>query len=139
MAESIRALATVTLDAQALEELGPEAIDKLADLVEARLVERRAAGLEPLLTVAAAAELAGVHPGTIRTAIRDGAMDVAGYIGKRPRMRRAAVEAWVSAGRPSRAEVRRAGRVVGRRGRSSRRRVLGEALADLRLSSEDAA
>ena len=36
--ESIRALATVTLDARALEELGPETIDRLADLVEARLI-----------------------------------------------------------------------------------------------------
>ena len=35
--ESIRALATVTLDARAIDELGPETIDRLAELVEARL------------------------------------------------------------------------------------------------------
>jgi hypothetical protein len=40
-AGSIRALATVTLDARALDELGLETIDRLADLVEARLAERR--------------------------------------------------------------------------------------------------
>ena len=43
-AESIRALATVTLDARALEALGPETIDRLAELVEARLVERQGGG-----------------------------------------------------------------------------------------------
>ena len=48
--EQIRALATVTLDAQALDELGPRTIDRLADLVAQRLAERRAAGEAPLLT-----------------------------------------------------------------------------------------
>ena len=80
-AESIRALATVTLDAQALEELGPETIDRLAELVEARLVRRRAAGEEPSLSAAAAAELVDVSPDTIRRAIRSGAIEVAGYVG----------------------------------------------------------
>jgi hypothetical protein len=86
--ETIRAIATVTLDARAIEGLGPETIDRLADLVEARLVSRRAAGAEPLLTVMAAAELAGVHVETVRRAIRGGAIEVAGYVGTRPRMRR---------------------------------------------------
>ena len=48
--ESIRALATVTLDAGALDELGPRTIDRLADLVAERLAERRALGEAPLLT-----------------------------------------------------------------------------------------
>ena len=43
-AESIRALATVTLDARALDELGPEMIDRLAELVEARLVAAQGGG-----------------------------------------------------------------------------------------------
>jgi hypothetical protein len=57
--ESIRALATVTLDATALDELGPETLDRLAELVEAKLTERRAGGEEAFLTPAAAAEIAG--------------------------------------------------------------------------------
>ncbi len=129
--ESIRALATVTLDARALDELGPETIDRLADLVEARLVTRRAAGEEPLLSAAAAAELVGVAPETIRRAIRSGAIDVAGYVGARPRVRRAEVEAWVARGqRP--APMVSAARVArpGFRPRP-RRRVLGDAIDGL--------
>ena len=42
--EQIRALATVTLDAKALDELGPQTMDRLADLVAAKLAERHAAG-----------------------------------------------------------------------------------------------
>src|SRR5438874_2056215 len=95
---SIWALATVTLDAGALDELGPETIDRLADLVEARLVRRRAAGEEPLLSAVAAAELVEVSPDTIRRAIRSGALDVAGYVGVRPRARRSEVEAWIARG-----------------------------------------
>lgn len=60
--EMIAARATVMLDAQALDELGPRTIDRLADLVADRLAERRAAGELPLLTVAQAAQVAGVHP-----------------------------------------------------------------------------
>ena len=88
--EPIRALATVTLDARALDELGPETIDRLADLVEARLVRRRASGEDVVLTPTAAAEIAGVHPETMRRAIRSGAIEVAGYVGARARLRRAA-------------------------------------------------
>ena len=58
--ESIQALATVTLDARSLESLGPQTLDRLAELVEARLILRRAAGEEPLLSAAAAAELVDV-------------------------------------------------------------------------------
>src|SRR4051812_30396139 len=95
----IRALATVTLDARALDELGPETIDRLAELVEARLAERRTAGEEVLLTSAAAAEIAGAHAETVRRAIRSGAIEVAGYVGRSPRVRRSAVDAWVAGGR----------------------------------------
>src|SRR3954470_12153053 len=95
--EQIRALATVTLDAQALDELGPQTIDRLADLVAERLAERQAAGEAPLLKTSAVAEIAGVHPDTVRRAIRVGALRVAGYVGQRPRMRREDVDEWIAA------------------------------------------
>jgi excisionase family DNA binding protein len=125
--ESIRAVATVTLDARALDELGPETMDRLAELVEARLVERRAAGEEVLLTPTSAAEIAGVHPETLRRAIRSGAIEVAGYVGNRARVRRAAVDAWVTSGRRLDPVVR-ASRVAAVRGRGSHPRVLRDAL-----------
>jgi hypothetical protein len=61
--ESIRTVATVTL---ALDELGPQTIDRLAELVAGRLIEQRAAGAEPLLNTSEAAKAAGVHPETVR-------------------------------------------------------------------------
>jgi excisionase family DNA binding protein len=127
-AESIRALATVTLDARALDELGSETIDRLADLVEARLARRRAAGEEPLLTAAAAAEVAGVHIETMRRAIRLGEIEVAGYVGSRPRVRRAAVDAWVAGGTPDAPTVAVRRQTRPRRGRAAYPRVLGAAL-----------
>src|SRR5215218_1667073 len=101
--ETIAARATITLDARALDELGPATIDRLADLVANRLAERRAAGELPFLTVAQAAEIAGVHPGTVRSAIKVGALEVAGYVGQRPRLRREDVDRWLeqSAGSPA--------------------------------------
>jgi excisionase family DNA binding protein len=129
--ESIRALATVTLDARTLEGLGPRTLDRLAELVEARLMRRRAAGEEPLLSATAAGELVGVSADTIRRAIRSGAIEVAGYVGARPRVRRADVEAWLARGRrpaPLLSEARLAG--PGFRPRP-RRRVLGDALDEL--------
>jgi excisionase family DNA binding protein len=129
--ESIRALATVTLDARALEELGPRTIDRLADLVEARLVQRRAAGAEPLLTAAAAAEFADVNVGTVHRAIKDGAMEVAGYVGRRPRVRREAVEQWIAAGQGRALAPPPVGRTVIARRRGPVRRVLGDALREL--------
>jgi excisionase family DNA binding protein len=129
---SVRALATVTFDAAALESLGPEALEQLADLVAARLAERRATG-DALLSCAEAGRLAGVHPETVRRAVRSGALEVAGYVGSRPRLRAAAVEGWIAEGiRPGRSmpalDHRPRG---GGRGRSPGRRVLGEALREL--------
>src|SRR3954451_20183543 len=94
--EQIRALATVTLDAQALDELGPRTLDRLADLVAQRLAERRAAGEAPLLMTSDVAEIAGVHADTVRRAIRNGTLRVVGFVGQRPRMRREDVEAWIA-------------------------------------------
>jgi excisionase family DNA binding protein len=93
--ESIRTLAMVTL---ALDELGPKTIDRLAELVAARLVEQRAAGTEPLLSTAEAARAAGVHPETVRRAIKAGVLRTVGYVGNRPRMRRADVDDWIAGG-----------------------------------------
>jgi excisionase family DNA binding protein len=98
--EQIRALATVTLDAQALDELGPQTIDRLADHVAHRLAERNAAGEAPLLKTSAVAEIAGVHPDTVRRAVKSGSLRVAGYVGQRPRMRREDVDAWIAANDP---------------------------------------
>jgi excisionase family DNA binding protein len=132
--ETIAARATVVLDAQALDELGPRTIDRLADLVANRLAERRAAGELPLLTVAQAAEVAGVHPETVRRAIRSGVLDVAGYAGKRPRLRREDVDGWLHAsgastgGDSTRSGVRSPRRRLAVAGR---RRVLGEAIEAL--------
>jgi excisionase family DNA binding protein len=129
---SIRALATVTLDARTLEQLGAETIDRLADLVEARLVKRRAAGEDPLLSAADAAELVGVSPETVRRAIRSGAIEVAGYVGARPRLRRAEVEAWVARGpRPAPTVTAARSARPGYRPRP-RRRLLGDAIDELR-------
>jgi excisionase family DNA binding protein len=131
--ETVRAVATVTLDARALDELGPETMDRLADLVEARLLKRRAAGEERLLTASAAAEIAGVHAETVRRAIRAGAIEVAGYVGGRPRVRRAAVEAWVARGEGP-APASSAPRVVRGRRQRAYPRILGEALREERAA-----
>jgi excisionase family DNA binding protein len=129
--ESIRALATVTLDARALDELGSETIDRLADLVETRLLLRRAVGEDPLLSAAAAAKLVGVSADTVRRAIRSGALPAAGYVGCRPRVRRADVNAWVAGGqRPARSSSSGATSKSGWRPRP-RRRVLGDAIDEL--------
>src|ERR671917_2016858 len=93
--ESIRTLATVSL---ALDELGPQTLDRLAELVAERLIEQRAAGAEPLLNTSEAAKAAGVHPDTVRRAIKAGALRTVGYVGNRPRMRRADVDEWIAGG-----------------------------------------
>ena len=129
--ESIRALATVTLDARSLESLGPQTLDRLAELVEARMLQRRAAGEDPLLSATAAAELVDVSPATVRRAIRSGALEVAGYVGSRPRVRRGDVVAWVATGPrpPLLVSEARAAR-PGFRPRP-RRRVMGDAIEAL--------
>ena len=73
--EPIRALATITLDAGVLEQLGPQAIDRLAELVEARIVDGRRGGGRRLgsglLSVAAVAEDAGVSTSLVYREIED--------------------------------------------------------------------
>jgi excisionase family DNA binding protein len=80
-----------------------------------------------LLSPTAAAEIAGVHPETMRRAIRSGAIEVEGYVGARARLRRAAIDAWVTEGRRLDPVVR-ASRVAAARGRGSHPRVLRDAL-----------
>src|SRR5882757_7078276 len=129
--ESIRTLATVTL---ALDELGPQTIDRLAELVAERLIAQRAAGAEPLLSTPEAAEAAGVHPETVRRAIKAGALRTVGYVGNRPRMRRADVDAWVAGGAPAIDALITDGMVRRRPPRLRRPgppRKLGEALSSL--------
>lgn len=124
--DAIRAMATVTLDARALDELSPATIDRLADRVAARLAQRQATAEAPLMTVRDAAAVAGTHPETVRKAIRSGALPAAGYIGRRPRVRRSEVEAWVAGGRSPAAPAVDFGGRLGRRRQPGR--VLGDAL-----------
>jgi excisionase family DNA binding protein len=130
--ESIRALATVTLDAKALDELGPQTLERLADLVAKRLAAREAAGQVPLLTIADAAKVAQLSDSTVRRAIRLGELKVAGYVGKRARLRRADIDAWLADGN-SPANVRPPGTASPprRRARASHSHVLGDALIAL--------
>ena len=67
--------------------------------------------------------MAGVHPETVRRAIRSGALPVAGYVGQRPRLRREDVDAWIAGGEAPGASVSR------RRGRAAATRAVGGAPA----------
>jgi excisionase family DNA binding protein len=133
--ESIRTLATVTLDARALDELGPRTLDRLAELVTERLLAQRAAGAAPLLTTPEVARAAGVHPETVRRAIKAGALRTAGYVGNRPRMRREDVDEWVAGGASSMRAARSSSSTPRTRPPRLRRagppRKLGDALSSL--------
>src|SRR4051794_33989145 len=125
--EPIRALATVTLDASTLDGLGPKTMDRLADLVAERLAGPRAVAEAPLLTTQEAARVARVHPQTVLRAVHNGELEVAGYIGERPRLRRADIETWVANGRKAPGPRLRALPGTGpRRAPRPTRRVLGD-------------
>jgi excisionase family DNA binding protein len=104
----------------------PPAVDQLTDplLVAAQALfdaaarfeglERRLAAIEGAgtrtekrLTVADAAAYASVHPETIRRAIRDGRLEVAGRAGKTLRLTQGAVDAWLGDSPASRSEPTR--------------------------------
>ena len=122
----------MTLDAKALDELGPQTLDRLADLVAKRLAAREAAGQVPLLTIADAAKVAQLSDTTVRRAIRLGELEVAGYVGKRARLRRSDVEAWLADGiPPANVGPPGAGSPPRRRAGASYSRVLGDALISI--------
>ena len=110
--ESIRALATVTLDARALEQLGPQTIDRLADLVAARLAERRAGDEDRCSRSASRGNRGGASgdgaQGDPPWRARSGRIP-----GQRPRVRRSDLDEWIAAG-GRRALIRGSGGGFGR-------------------------
>lgn len=85
-------------------------------------LERRLAAIEDTgvhaekrLTVADAAEYASVHPETIRRAIRDGRLEVAGRAGKTLRLTQGAVDAWLGESPASKSEMAHSARPRRRR------------------------
>jgi excisionase family DNA binding protein len=88
-----------------------------------RALEARVAALEAqllagaLMTPADAAECARVNVETILRAVRGGELSVAGYVGRSPRISRAALDGWLAARSPPAAPIspqprRRCGRKV---------------------------
>src|SRR4051794_21028716 len=98
--EQIRVLATVPSTPTRSTSSGRRRLIGSRDLVAQRLAERQPAGEAPLLKTSAVAEIAVVHPDTVRRAIRSGSLRVAGYVGQRPRMRREDVDTWIAANDP---------------------------------------
>ncbi|MGI8781802.1 MAG: helix-turn-helix domain-containing protein [Solirubrobacteraceae bacterium] len=86
----IRALATVTLDVRSLDA---EAIDRLAELVEARIAGRRESPADRLLSVDAVAELTGLSRSLVYREIERGNLR-AYKVGARLRIDPAAVASW---------------------------------------------
>lgn len=95
MNEPIRALATIALDVQTFEQLAPEALDRLAELVEARIREReaRGGGSAALLSVGEVAELTGLSRSLVYREIERG--HLAAYrVGSRLRIEPGALADW---------------------------------------------
>src|SRR3954469_15557474 len=85
--DSIQALATVTLDVRSLE---PEAIERLAGLVEARISGRREWPADRLLSVDDVAELSGLSRSLVYREIERGRL-AAYKVGARLRIEPAAM------------------------------------------------
>jgi len=105
--ETIRAVATVTLDVGALEGLGPEALDRLAELVAARVAKRTASGRgdaerggapSRYLSADGVAKEAGVSRSFVYREIERGRLR-AFKVGSRIRIEPEAVERWMESGR----------------------------------------
>ena len=93
--ESIRALATVTLDMGSLDE---QAIERLAELVAGRLAgQRDGSPADRLLSVVGVAELAGCSRSLVYREIARGNLP-AYKVGTRLRIEPAAVEGWKARG-----------------------------------------
>jgi excisionase family DNA binding protein len=120
---SLRALATVTLD---LRSLDAAVLERLAVLVEARIVGRRESPVERLLSVGAVAELTGLSRSLLYREIEPGRLP-AYKVGTRLRIEPAAFEAWKARSRVrSRSEPPVYEPVMrGRRGRVSSAFVAG--------------
>jgi excisionase family DNA binding protein len=90
-AESIRGLATVTLDVRSLDD---RAIEQLAELVAERITgQRRESPADRLLSTDAVAELAGCSRSLVYREIARG--NLAAYkVGTRLRIEPAAIESW---------------------------------------------
>src|SRR5581483_8425334 len=87
LAELARWLPTA-LDDEALQELA----NRLRPFMNSPVKEART----HLYTAAEAAEEVGVNVETIRRAIRSGELDVAGRIGRSPRLSREAIDQWLN-------------------------------------------
>lgn len=78
------------------------ALDELARLLAPRLARLdvpRDGADDALRTVTSEAARVGVHPETLRRAIRAGKLRVAGWVGRRnPRLAKADVDEWLAAG-----------------------------------------
>jgi hypothetical protein len=79
-----------------------------------------------------------VHAGTVRRAIKTGELQVVGYVGQRPRMRREDVEAWIASNQPpDAAPMPGQARPVRRRARrQSYPRPLGDVIKTLGIGAE---
>src|SRR3954451_1219935 len=88
--DAIRALATVTFDVRSLD---PEAIERLAELVEARIAGRLGSPADRLLSADAVAELTGLSRSLVYREIERGHL-LAYKVGTRLRIEPAAVKAW---------------------------------------------
>jgi excisionase family DNA binding protein len=91
--ESIQALATVTLDARALEGLGPQTLDRLAELVAERMASAVPGGSRGWVSVDEVAELAGLSRSLVYREIERGHL-AAFKVGSRLRIELEAVAAW---------------------------------------------
>jgi len=75
----------VELLAEALQPVVIEAVDRA---VRAALAGQASPKATPLLTVAAAAKIAGCHSATVRRRIADGSLPATRALGRHPRIRR---------------------------------------------------
>jgi excisionase family DNA binding protein len=91
--ESIQALATVTLDARTLESLGPQTLERLAELVAARMASRVPGVARRWVSVDEVAGLGGLSRSLVYREIERG--HLAAYkVGSRLRIELEAVAAW---------------------------------------------
>jgi hypothetical protein len=127
--------ATGDLAHAVLADLDTEALAALADLLAPHLLERidpAQRELTQLLTCAQAGSRTGTHVETVRRAVRSGALEAAGWVGRSPRITPMALATWltcerrVKGGQPDRRRPRRDAAT-----RNATRRPMTSALARL--------